>query len=116
MEAYLQGTEEAYIIATRNDAILTFQVLDGTVERFTDTFPVDFIGRISRPEIVFTLLYFDIVYKVAFFGNLLAFWDKENNKETLVLAIKKTDKVPKKDIDRAVAIRAEYFESKTNKK
>jgi len=50
---------------------------------------------------------------------LLAFWDKEDNKETLVLAthgfIKKTGKVPKKEIDRAVAIRAEHFESKKNK-
>ena len=49
---------------------------------------------------------------------ILAFWDKEDNKRTLVLAthglIKKTDKVPKKEIDRAVAIRAEYFESKKN--
>lgn len=51
---------------------------------------------------------------------LLAFWDKEDNKETLVLAthgfIKKTDKVPKKEIDRAVAIRMKYFEDKKNNK
>lgn len=51
---------------------------------------------------------------------ILAFWDKENNKETLVLAthgfIKKTDRVPKKEIDKAVAIRAQYFESKKNEK
>lgn len=51
---------------------------------------------------------------------LLAFWDKEDSKEILVLAthgfVKKTDKVPKKEIDLAVAIRADYFESKKNKK
>jgi phage-related protein len=51
---------------------------------------------------------------------LLAFWDKEDNKETLVLAthgfIKKTNKVPIKEINRAVAIRAEYFENKKNRK
>jgi len=29
--------------------------------------------------------------------------------------IKKTDKVPKKEIDKPVAIRAEHFESKKNK-
>ncbi len=47
---------------------------------------------------------------------LLAFWDKSNNKETLVFAthgfIKKVDKVPKNEIDRAIAIRSKYFEIK----
>jgi phage-related protein len=51
---------------------------------------------------------------------LLAFWDKEDREETLVLAthgfVKKTDKVPKKEIDKAVAVRMGYFESKKNKK
>ena len=50
----------------------------------------------------------------------LAFWDKVDNKETLVMAthgfIKKTDKVPKKEIERAVSIRTEHFKSKKNKK
>lgn len=47
---------------------------------------------------------------------LLAFWDKEDSKETLVLAthgfVKKTDKLPKKEIDRALTIRSEYFNNK----
>jgi hypothetical protein len=47
---------------------------------------------------------------------LLAFWDKTDGVETLVLAthrfIKKVDKVPSNEIDRAVKIRAKYFESK----
>ena len=58
-------------------------------------------------------------FRVKYAGNqirLLAFWDKENNQETLVLAthgfIKKVDKVPKNEIERAVNIRAKYFESK----
>ncbi len=50
---------------------------------------------------------------------LLAFWDKTDNKETLVIAthgfIKKVDKVPENEIDRAVRIRERYFESKTKK-
>jgi phage-related protein len=50
---------------------------------------------------------------------LLAFWDKSDNKETLVIAthgfIKKTDKVPVKEIDRAVRLRNKYFENKQNK-
>lgn len=47
---------------------------------------------------------------------LLAFWDKTDNKETLVLAthgfIKKVDKIPVKEIDRAVRIREKYFKNK----
>ena len=47
---------------------------------------------------------------------LLAFWDKTDNKETLVIAthgfIKKADKVPTKEIDRAVRLRDKYFNSK----
>ena len=48
---------------------------------------------------------------------LLAFWDKTDNKETLVIAthgfIKKVDKVPTKEIARAVRLKDKYFESKT---
>jgi len=51
---------------------------------------------------------------------LLAFWDKKDDKETLVFAthgfIKKSDKVPKKEIDKAVAIKAKYFEDKKDNK
>jgi len=51
---------------------------------------------------------------------LLAFWDKTDGKETLVFAtqgfIKKVDKVPAKEIDRAVQIREKYFSNKQNDK
>lgn len=44
---------------------------------------------------------------------LLAFWDKTDHKETLVLAthgfIKKVDKVPAHEIDRAVRLIDKYF-------
>ena len=47
---------------------------------------------------------------------LLAFWDKTDNKETLVIAthgfIKKVDKVPTNEIDRAVRLRDKYFKNK----
>ncbi|WP_264537770.1 type II toxin-antitoxin system RelE/ParE family toxin [Flavobacterium sp. N1736] len=47
---------------------------------------------------------------------LLAFWDKSDNKETLVFAthgfIKKVDKVPLNEIERANKIRVKYFENK----
>ncbi len=47
---------------------------------------------------------------------LLAFWDKTNVSQTLVVAthgfIKKTDKVPGNEIERARNIRKKYFEGK----
>ncbi len=50
---------------------------------------------------------------------LLAFWDKTDNKETLVIAthgfIKKVDKVPTNEIDRAVRLRDKYFKSNQKK-
>ena len=49
---------------------------------------------------------------------LLAFWDKTDASETLVFAthgfIKKVDKIPSNEIDRAKAIRIKYFEDKPN--
>jgi phage-related protein len=45
---------------------------------------------------------------------LLAFWDKRNNKQTLVICthgfIKKTDKVPKSEIEKARQLMKMYFE------
>ncbi len=50
---------------------------------------------------------------------LLAFWDKDDNKETLVIAthgfIKKIDKIPANEIDRATGLREKYFENKQKK-
>ncbi len=47
---------------------------------------------------------------------LLAFWDKSDHKNTLVIAthgfIKKVDKVPANEIERAKNIRKKYFETK----
>ena len=47
---------------------------------------------------------------------LLAFWDKSNNRQTLVIAthgfIKKVDKVPAKEIYRAEKLRDKYFQNK----
>lgn len=58
----------------------------------------------------FRTLYNGIQYR------LLAFWDKSNNKNTLVFAthgfVKKTDKVPLNEIARATRIRTIYFKNK----
>jgi phage-related protein len=57
------------------------------------------------------------------FGGLqvrfLAFWDKTDSKQTLVIAthgfIKKVDKVPENEINRAVRLRDRYFKNKQKK-
>ena len=61
-------------------------------------------------------------FRTKYGGNeirLLAFWDKTKATETLVLAthgfIKKVDKVPAKEIERAENIRKKYFENKDKK-
>lgn len=50
---------------------------------------------------------------------LLAFWDKTENKQTLVIAthgfVKKVDKVPASEIERATRLRTKYFGSKQKK-
>lgn len=58
----------------------------------------------------FRTLYAGLQYR------LLAFWDKTDKKQTLVLAthgfIKKTSKVDRKEIDKAERIREVYFKNK----
>ena len=50
---------------------------------------------------------------------LLAFWDKTSKEDTLVIAtngfIKKTQKTPKAEIERAEKIKKEYFTQKSRK-
>lgn len=50
---------------------------------------------------------------------LLAFWDKSDKQQTLVIAthgfIKKVDKVPANEIERAERLRDKYFKSKQKK-
>lgn len=61
-------------------------------------------------------------FRSQYFGNqqrILAFWDKTEKTETLVLAthgfVKKDNKVPTKKIDKAERIRQAYFNNKTKK-
>ncbi|MDR2205339.1 MAG: type II toxin-antitoxin system RelE/ParE family toxin [Flavobacteriaceae bacterium] len=58
-------------------------------------------------------------FRSRYMGNqnrLLAFWDKTESTEILVLAthgfVKKTDKIPQKEINKAEQIRKKYFENK----
>lgn len=51
---------------------------------------------------------------------LFAFWDKTDKTDTVVISthglIKKTDKIPKSEIDRAEKLREKYFNDKNKKK
>jgi len=51
---------------------------------------------------------------------LFAFWDKIENKQTLVIAthgiLKKTQKTPSKEIKKAEEIRKQYLHNKANKR
>jgi phage-related protein len=83
---------------------------------------IDIAEQTNDPKL-FKKLQYDIwEFRTKFSGlqiRLLAFWDKSDNKETLVIAthgfVKKVDKVPKNEIERAVKLREKYFESKQKK-
>ncbi len=51
---------------------------------------------------------------------LFAFWDKSETEDTMVISthglIKKTDKIPKREIAKAERLRQQYFNSKNNEK
>lgn len=55
-----------------------------------------------------------------FYYRLFAFWDKSDKKDTVVISthgiIKKTDKVPKKEIEKAERLRQKYFNNKNKLK
>lgn len=58
---------------------------------------------------------FRTLYNISHF-RLLAFWDKSAEIQTIVVAthgfVKKSDKVPQSEIDKAERIRKQYFENK----
>ncbi|MEN9949169.1 MAG: hypothetical protein RL106_1992 [Bacteroidota bacterium] len=73
------------------------------------------LKKISDEIWEFRTLYHGLQYRI------LAFWDKENNEETLVVSthgfIKKRSKIPDQEIKKALDIRSRYFKEKQiNKK
>lgn len=58
---------------------------------------------------------FRTLYKKQYL-RLFAFWDKSNNKDTIVISthgiFKKTSKTPKAEIERAESLREKYFNEK----
>jgi len=73
----------------------------------------DLFKKIKGEIWEFRTLYNKTYYRI------FAFWDKENSKRTLVLTthgiIKKTEKIPEKEIDKAEKIRQRYFDLKNKK-
>ena len=80
---------------------------------------IDLAEQTNDPKL-FKKLQHDIWELRTKFGGLqirlLAFWDKSDKKQTLVIAthgfIKKVDKVPATEIERACKLRDKYFENK----
>jgi phage-related protein len=58
---------------------------------------------------------FRTLYNKSYY-RLFAFWDKANKEDTVVISthglIKKTDKIPQSEIDRAEFLRIKYFKHK----
>lgn len=75
---------------------------------------------INDPELLKKLTVFIWEFRTLYekkYYRLLAFWDKTDKTETLVLAthgfVKKTKKTPKSEIKKAEEIRKAYFEQKS---
>ena len=83
---------------------------------------IDLAEQTNDPKL-FKKLQYDIwEFRTIYAGiqiRLLAFWDKTDNKETLVIAthgfVKKVDNVPGNEIKRAVRIKNKYFNNKLAK-
>ena len=62
---------------------------------------------------------FRTLYKKTYY-RLFAFWDKEDKMETVVISthglIKKTDKIPKSEIEKTERLREKHFNEKNKKK
>lgn len=82
-------------------------------------FNIELAERTHDPKL-FKKLQHDIwEFRTLFAGlhiRLLAFWDKTDTQSTLVIVthgfIKKTDKVPANEIERALNLKNKYFEQK----
>ncbi len=80
---------------------------------------IDLAEQTNEPKLLKKLQNDIWEFRTKFAGlqiRLLAFWDKTDNKETLIIAthgfVKKVDKVPKNEIDRAERLRDNYFNNK----
>ena len=81
-------------------------------------------ARITNDKELFKKLQHEIwefrtLYNKTYF-RLFAFWDKTDKEDTVVVStnglIKKTDKIPQSEIDKAERLRQKYFTDKNKKK
>ena len=101
-----------------------WDLLDSIDEKSKDKiiYNIDKAKYVSDPELFKKLdeliWEFRTKYKKTYY-RLLSFWDKTDKTETIVVAthgiIKKTDKIPKAEIEKAKAIMKQYFEQKSKK-
>lgn len=109
------------------DVILLGEVwdlLDSIDEKSKDKilYNIDKAKYVNDPELFKKLdeliWEFRTKYKKSYY-RLLSFWDKTDKTETLVVAthgiIKKTDKIPKAEIEKAKEIMKQYFEQTSKK-
>jgi phage-related protein len=82
-------------------------------------YSIDLAEQTNDPKLIKKLQNDIWEFRIKYAGlqiRLLAFWDKTDNKQTLVVAthgfIKKVDKVPANEIVRAVNLREKYFSNK----
>ena len=84
------------------------------IERSRHNLNIKFFKKLKDDIWEFRTEYRGIQYR------LLAFWDKDDAYETLVIAthgfVKKVDKVPGKEIERAEQIKNRYYEKKNKQK
>ena len=101
-----------------------WDLLDSIDEKSKDKilYNIDKARYVNDPELFKKLddliWEFRTKYKKTYY-RLFSFWDKDDKVETLVVAthgiIKKTDKIPKVEIEKAKAIMKQYFEQKSKK-
>lgn len=101
-----------------------FEFLDGIDEKARQKilFNID-KAKVKRDNTLFKKLTSDIWEFRTLYNKkqyrLFAFWDKTNNKVTFVIAthgiVKKTQKTPKKEIEKATELMNRYFNSKNKK-
>ena len=80
---------------------------------------LDGLDEKARDKIVYNIWKFRTKFNKTYY-RLFAFWDKTDKIDTVVISthglVKKVDKIPKSEIDRAEKLRTKYFNEKTNKK
>ena len=101
--------EEAFEFIEKQDQKSRNKILQN-IRRAEQHPDIKFFKKLSGNIWEFRTLYSGVQYR------LLAFWDKENEIETLVIAthgiIKKTSKVDRKEIQKAEVLRDQYLKAR----